>query len=91
MVRRPDLQNEVPHANEPEARWHSSRQHRYRPTSTGPRKRLASRFYQLRTKYRLSLISRGMLVSTAAGAAVTLVTLWLALITAAAATVILRA
>jgi len=39
----------------------------------------------------LSRISRGRLVSAAARAAVTLVALWLALITAAAATVILRA
>jgi len=39
----------------------------------------------------LSRISRGRLISAVAGAAVTLVTLWLALITAAAAMVILRA
>jgi len=39
----------------------------------------------------MSRISRGRLVSTAARAAVTLVALWLALITTAAATVILRA
>jgi len=39
----------------------------------------------------LSQISRGRLVSAADGAAFTLVALWLALITAAAATVILRA
>jgi len=39
----------------------------------------------------LSQISCGRLISTAAGAAVTLVALWLALITAAAATIILRA
>ena len=38
----------------------------------------------------LSRISRSRLVSAAAGAAATLVALWLALITAAAATVILR-
>jgi len=39
----------------------------------------------------LSRISRGRLVSAAAGAAVTLAALWLALITAATATVLLRA
>jgi len=39
----------------------------------------------------LSQISRGRLVSAAARATVTLVALWLALITAATATVILRA
>jgi len=38
-----------------------------------------------------SRISRGRLVSATAGAAVTLATLWLALITAAVATIILRA
>jgi len=38
----------------------------------------------------LSRISRGRLVSTTAGATVTLAALWLALVTAAAATVILR-
>jgi len=38
----------------------------------------------------VSRISRGRLVSAAAGAAVTLAALWLALITAAAATIILR-
>jgi len=43
------------------------------------------------TVYSVSRISRGRLVSAAARAAVTLVALWLALITAAAATVILRA
>jgi len=40
---------------------------------------------------KLSQISRGMLISAAAGAAVTLATLWVALITTAAATMILRA
>jgi len=40
---------------------------------------------------RVSRISRGRLVSAAAGAATTLVALWLTLITAAAATVILHA
>ena len=44
----------------------------------------------LQTSY-LSRISHGRLVSAAAVAAVTLVALWLALITTAAATVILRA
>jgi len=39
----------------------------------------------------MSRISHGRLVSSAAGAAVTLAALWFALITAAAATVILRA
>jgi len=39
----------------------------------------------------MSRISRGRLVSAAASAAVTLAALWLALITAATATIILRA
>ena len=39
----------------------------------------------------VSQISRGRLVSAAAGAAVTLAALWLTLITAAAAMIILRA
>ena len=45
----------------------------------------------LSAKVHLSRISRGRLVSATAGAAATLVALWLALITAAAAWVILRA